>query len=305
MLRLTIASLFAVLAALAFFVAFGLPRAACRTVQVLCGGMIFFSPCLVPVDMPLPRFVAALVAVTLLVKAYDVAQASKREVRIDLASYVAYLTNGYWLVLLRPPTTPSRASNLRTAVYNLPAFTISAFLSIVTFQQEWSAVPIFLEHGCKVILVFSTTVSLANLSAALWRLAGGVALNPMNRPELGQTPAMFWRRWNQPAQQFFCHHVYLPSGGNRTPIRATFVTFFVSGLVHEYVFGMAANRVQGWQLLFFMLQGCAAAATMRFKPQKQVVPFWIAGTILFNLATSVFFFKSVNMLFPFYSPRNA
>jgi D-alanyl-lipoteichoic acid acyltransferase DltB (MBOAT superfamily) len=193
---------------------------------------------------------------------------------------------------------------LRIVCDTLPALVACTVLCVIAFQRDWSAVPFLLEHCCKVVLTYFTTVFLGNFSAALWRLAGGTALDPMNNPALGSTPAMFWRRWNQPARQFFYHYVFLPSGGVRTPVRATLVTFFVSGLVHEYVFGIAANWIQGWQLVFFMLQGCAAAATLRVQPQKHAVPAWIAGTVLFNLVTSVFFFKSVDVLFPFYSSRN-
>ena len=50
------------------------------------------------------------------------------------------------------------------------------------------------------------------------------------------------------------------------PVFATLAVFAVSGLMHEYVFGVATGRVQGWQMLFFMVQGCAAAATLRVRP---------------------------------------
>jgi hypothetical protein len=95
-------------------------------------------------------------------------------------------------------------------------------------------------------------------------------------------------------------YAFLPAGGPRRAVRATLVTFGVSGLVHEYVFGIASGRVQGWQLLFFMLQGVAVVATMRIRPRGRMMLAWVAGTAAFNLASSVFFFLCVNQVLPFY-----
>jgi hypothetical protein len=82
---------------------------------------------------------------------------------------------------------------------------------------------------------------------------------------------------------------------------ATLATFVVSGLIHEYVFGIASGRIQGRQFLFFSLQGCASLATMRARPTGPRSVIWIAGTTLFNLVTSVLFFQSVDDVLPFYS----
>jgi D-alanyl-lipoteichoic acid acyltransferase DltB (MBOAT superfamily) len=115
------------------------------------------------------------------------------------------------------------------------------------------------------------------------------------------TPAAFWRRWNRPAQQFLDEYAFKPAGGLRRTVRATLITFGVSGVVHEYVFGIASGRVQGWQLGFFLLQGIAAVTTMRIKPQGRVAIPWIAGTWLFNVTSSILFFRSVDAVVPFYS----
>jgi hypothetical protein len=48
------------------------------------------------------------------------------------------------------------------------------------------------------------------------------------------------------------------------------VTFAVSAVVHEYVFGVSLGRVQGYQTLFFLLQGLGVAATVRL--QRRVWP---------------------------------
>jgi hypothetical protein len=174
-------------------------------------------------------------------------------------------------------------------------------LCVGLFRFDWSVVPFALEHSLKVPAVFLSVVLIGRTSAAAYRLLGGTALDPTKNPLAAQTPAQFWRRWNRPAQQFFHEYAFAPAGGVRRPALATLATFAVSGLVHEYVFGAAAGCVQGWQLLFFMLQGCAVVATMRIRPTGWAVPLWVMGTAAFNLLTAVLFFRSVDAVLPFYS----
>jgi D-alanyl-lipoteichoic acid acyltransferase DltB (MBOAT superfamily) len=169
---------------------------------------------------------------------------------------------------------------------------------------DWSTIPFALEHVLKVTGVISAVVLMGNASAVVYRLLGGIALDPMVNPIFAPTPAEFWRRWNCPAQHFLEEYAFKPAGGLRRPVRATLITFGVSGMIHEYVFGIASGRVQGWQLLFFMLQGCAVIATMRIRSRGGRALLWTAGTWVFNLATSALFFVSVNQVIPFYSIRD-
>jgi D-alanyl-lipoteichoic acid acyltransferase DltB (MBOAT superfamily) len=173
------------------------------------------------------------------------------------------------------------------------------------YRMNWAIVPLPLEHVLKVSAVVSAVVLLTNAMAAVYRLLGGVALDFMRNPLIASTPADFWRRWNVPAQQFLNEYAFTPAGGPRRAVRATLVTFAISGVVHEYVFGIAAGRVQGWQLLFFMLQGVAVVATMRIRPRGRITLLWIAGTWVFDLASSVLFFQSVNQVLPFYRIRDS
>ena len=162
-----------------------------------------------------------------------------------------------------------------------------------------------MEHSVKVIATYATVVSFAQTGAIVYRLSGGVALDPTLSPAGAPTPAEFWRRWNRPAQQLLETYAFRPAGGLHHPVRATLFTFAISAVVHEYVFGIAAWRIQGWQAAFFLVQGVAAAASIRLRP----VGWWLVLgqflTIAFNLATSVLFFQSVNSVLPFYSPRNS
>jgi D-alanyl-lipoteichoic acid acyltransferase DltB (MBOAT superfamily) len=166
-----------------------------------------------------------------------------------------------------------------------------------------TAFAIALEHAVKVPAAVAAVALAANASACPARLLGVPALTPMDAPWAASTPADFWRRWNLPAQRFFHPYAFRPAGGPRRPILATLAAFAASGLTHEYVFGAAAGRLQGRQMLFFMLQGCAAAATMRVRPRGRAAAAWTLGTMAFDLLTAVLFFRSVDAVPPFYVPR--
>jgi D-alanyl-lipoteichoic acid acyltransferase DltB (MBOAT superfamily) len=123
----------------------------------------------------------------------------------------------------------------------------------------------------------------------------------MDAPLLAPTPADFWRRYNRPAQQFFHEDIFKPCGGRRAPIRATLATFAFSALAHEYVFGVILGRVQGYQTVFFLVQGLGVLVTMAWNPKGWRRWVACALTNVFNVTTSVFFFASVNGIAPFYS----
>jgi hypothetical protein len=181
---------------------------------------------------------------------------------------------------------------------------LSVLFVTILWQWNWSAVPFAFEHALKVFAIVLAVVLIFDAFAAAYRLLGGRALDPMRNPIAARTPADFWRRWNRPAQQFLNEYAFRAAGGFRRAVPATLATFGISGLVHEYVFGIAAGRIQGCQMLFFSLHGCAVAATMRLRPAGRIAPLWIAGTAVFNLATAALFFQSVDDVLPFYWPRS-
>ncbi len=121
-------------------------------------------------------------------------------------------------------------------------------------------------------------------------------------PLLARTPADFWRRYNRVFQQYFHENVFKRAGGRRSPVAVTILIFLLSGLMHEYVFGIAIGRVQGFQTAFFLTQGIAVAATLRVKPRgRPAVLAWTGATLAFNLVTSLLFFLSFHAIVRLYA----
>jgi hypothetical protein len=270
---------------------------------VVAFAAVALSPALVPLEAKALRFAAALVSVATLLKLWDLWTAPVLGVRLGLLPYLAYLPNWFWLALRRPPPDRPVRDDLRRLAVSVPLLAAGVAVSTAALLADWSHVPFALEHCVKGVVLFFTAVQIAQTTSAAIRLTGGPAYDGTNHPFAARTPADFWRRWNLPVWYFLREHVFLPAGGARRPVRATLAAFAVSGLFHEYVFGIAAGRVQRWQMLFFMLQGCATVASMRLRPRGKVVPLYVAGTLAFNLAASVIFFRSVAAIAPLYSPR--
>jgi MBOAT, membrane-bound O-acyltransferase family len=301
--RLGLALAVAVLSAAAFFPALALDRWKRAGVLLAVYVPILLSPLLIPARPPFVRFLASLNAVALFVKLYDLHVDAGHGRRPTWWTFVAFLPNWASIVLrkLDDEPRPTGWVNLGRFAGALVGLAAGGAALVGLFLIDWQGWPFALEHAAKVVTLYLALIPGAAALVALWRLAGGKARDFMDHPYLARTPADFWRRYNRPAQQFFYEDVFKPAGGLRSPLRATLLTFAVSALIHEYVFGIVIGRVQGYQTVFFMLQGCATAATERVKPRGWYAIPWIAGTLAFNLASSVFFFASVNGLVPFYS----
>jgi hypothetical protein len=264
---------------------------------------IALSPLWVPLDARLLRCLAAVNAVMLLVKLYDLHIGAGQSRRPSFSSFLAFLPSPFSCVWRRlndelRPTVRQNFARLGQALWKT---TLASIVAVWIFRRDWTGMPFFAEHCAKTLAVFLTLMPLTVLAATLWRLAGGRARDVMDTPLLAPTPAEFWRRYNRPAQQFFYEDIFKRMGGLRSPTRATLATFAVSALIHEYLFDISLDRVQGYQALFFMLQGLGVIATMRMRFGGWRIWFGIGATWIFNLATGLFFFANVNELVPFYS----
>jgi hypothetical protein len=265
--------------------------------------VILPTPLLVPLASPVLRFAAALSAIALAAKLYDLHANPGRASRFTFPSYLAYLVNWTNLVpRMNPPCpTADRRRDVRRLVGGVVLVAAGAALLALAFDVRWSSAPFLLEHGAKVAVVYLTVAGLGTAGAAAYRLAGLGVREPMAHPELAPTPAEFWRRWNRPAQQLFYEDVFKPLGGLRAPVWGTLATFAASAAVHEYVFGVAAGGAAlGYRTAFFLVQGCAAAATLRVRLVGARRVAGVVLTVAFVLGSSVLFFRSVDAIVPWY-----
>ena len=277
-----------------FFPALAWGRRARAAAFVALAPLVLLTPLFVPADRRLLRYLAPVLATVLAVKLYDLQ--THGAPRTTLRAYLTLLANPFGLILrkLDVKRRPPAREDLAQLGLGLAGAAGGACLLAGALAVDWRWLPFALEYVALVLAFFLALLPPLAAAAATWRLLGGAGLNVMNRPWLARTPADFWRRYNLVMQQFFYEDVFKPAGGLRAPVRATLLTFAVSAVIHEYIYGIALGRVQGYQTGFFLLQGVAVAATARAKPRGWGAAVWAACTWAFLLTSSVLFFASMN-----------
>ena len=265
--------------------------------------LIAGSPWLIPAELPILRFLASISAAMLILKVLDVSLDLRQRRVLTWKDYVHFLSNPFTLVRrsLASERRPASRENCLRLVGGSIGCAVATTALIGLFRLDWSSLPFLVEHIAKVTALMLAITTGLTATAALWRLSGGIARDFMDRPFLARTPADFWRRYNRNVQQFFWQNVFSGKRSRRSPIRAMLLVFGLSALLHELVFFAAVGRVQGYQTAFFLVQGLAAALTARVKVTGRLAVLWAAGTMVFNVLTSVLFFASIHGVTPFYS----
>jgi D-alanyl-lipoteichoic acid acyltransferase DltB (MBOAT superfamily) len=161
-----------------------------------------------------------------------------------------------------------------------------------------------LDHTVKLAVFVLAIESLSQALFGLERLAGYDAPPIIRRAFLSRTAAEFWRRYNTRVHAWLWENVFRPSGGRRAPVRGVLLTFFVSGILHEFMFGIATSRFDGYQFTFFMLQAPAvllSPSLERLARRRTIIGPVVAHslTVVWFAVTSVFFFHGMNRIFPF------
>ncbi len=174
---------------------------------------------------------------------------------------------------------------------------------------EWNLVDIspWLDHTVRVLAAYGFAFDGGMVAlCALHRLAGIHVVEFSRNPIISRSPADFWRRYNRPGGRFLYENVFKQAGGRRSPLRATIITFAVNGMLHEYMAFILVQRVQGYQLAFFLIHGAAVALTMRARPRGALAVLCSIGTFFFVVATAALFYATLENINPgWLYPRGA
>ncbi|HXE54074.1 MAG TPA: MBOAT family O-acyltransferase [Tepidisphaeraceae bacterium] len=282
---------------------FGIVR---RRLLVLLTGIVLSSPLLIlPRGAGLLRFIIAAMAVQTAFRLYDLHADPEAPRRPSCLAFIGYQFNPFAIVWRRvwaEPPKPVR-NDLGRFLIGTSLGAVAIGLMVFVFHIDWARYPFVLEHCAKVISFLLVIQLLLNGLAAGYRLAGLTATDFAGNFFFSATPAEFWRRYNRPVEQFFYRYVFRPTGGLHRPLVATMAVFAFSAIVHEYIFDIAARRVLGYQMAFFLIHGVASTLTLRVRPKGLArLPAILLNTG-FNLATAYLFFMSMNAFVPFYAPR--
>lgn len=278
-----------------------------RSVRVYCilvlGSAIALTPLLVPGDAPFARLVAACITSFFVLKIVDLHVGACQSWQPSFAEFLAFLGNPMQFVQRRTgcERQPSRGRNTRDYLLSLGGILLAFGVFRWAGSIDWSDRAFLWQHAARAGSFFVYILFLFQNLAAVLRAMGVYSIDPVRQPLTARTPAEFWRRYNRWMGQFLNEDVFKPLRGHQHPRLATLAVFAVSGLFHEYLFLVATGRVQGYQMLFFMIQGVAVALTLRKKPVGVAAVAWLSVTLVFNLLSSVFFFVSWQGVGRFYS----
>ena len=103
-----------------------------------------------------------------------------------------------------------------------------------------------LDHTIKFVVFTPAIESLARLIHGLERLAGHDTMPLIDNAFRSRTVGEFWYRYNTRVHSWFDYNVFRPLGGRRSPVRAVFLTFFASAVLHELGFAIATSRCDGY-----------------------------------------------------------
>jgi hypothetical protein len=197
--------------------------------------------------------------------------------------------------------TKTTVENLRLALRTLVQVLAGALLLwwATSAARNWPN--FFVEHSVKILAAYLCIFDGAFLAImTLFRLSGRGVMDLTRNPILARTPSDFWRRYNRDAGQVLRHHVYNHVGGDAHRIRAILTTFVLNGILHEYLFFIMSGRIVGLMMLFFVLQGLAVAFTFSCRLEGRRAFVGILLTLAFNWATSILFFRAIDLFTPWY-----
>lgn len=291
--------------AAAYYAALARPRPVRWAVLAAFALPMLATPLAVGPEHTFIRFLLGVQAAFLYFGMLDVNRTVARGGRPDLEAYLLFLAHPLHLVFSRMDEEPGpgrRANLLRLARSAVEiSVGVAAIRLAFRYEADLAAAGFWIEHAVKCVAFYPALDGSVVGLVALWRLAGGRAIDVYRDPILATTPADFWRRYNRVVGKFLFENVARPVGGFRRPALATMAAFAFSAALHEYVFGIAIGEVQGYQTVFFLVHGVAVVATQRVDPVGLASrALWTLATLVFNLATLAVFALSLDQTVRWY-----
>ncbi|TWU11272.1 MBOAT family protein [Symmachiella macrocystis] len=282
-------------------------------VSTITGLAVFVCPLLIPAEHVILRAAVTFLCAELMLKMLDVARQFRRRGRgaVGFPAYARFLIPFPVLFVIfgrRENRTPFRGSWRLMGLKVLSAAVVILLgFALVDFFAQFSIVRTYflVDHLLKLAIFVLTIEGISRLVNGLERLAGFDIRPVIDRAYVAQTVAEFWCRYNNRVHAWFEHNLFGPVVRHGSPAWGITLCFFASGVFHELGFGIATSRFDGYQFLFFMLQVPAVLISRplhRWGTRGGIANKLAAHgfTVAWMSATSIFFFHSVNRVFPFY-----
>ena len=170
-----------------------------------------------------------------------------------------------------------------------PRFFFRAFCCfgalLLHYWIYWKSIQAFNIHGIALSYLAAPAVLLVGevllaIAAVFWLPTGRLLPALHRNPLAARSVADFWGgRWNLWFSDWFRYAIFAPL--RRRPTLATWVVFFLSGLMHEYVLNLTlwavtGRRLFGTMMLYFLLQAAGVVIERRLRTTS------LPGKILFT-----------------------
>lgn len=122
--------------------------------------------------------------------------------------------------------------------------------------------------GLSLILHFGVL----NLATAFWRSVGVNVTELFRAPYRSMSLKEFWgKRWNLAFSEMTALVAYRPIKRYFSPALAVFLSFLLSGLLHEIAISFPVRTGYGWPLLYFALHGGLMYAEEKVELVKRII----------------------------------
>jgi hypothetical protein len=184
---------------LLFFPALRAPVTLRVVVFVCVAGLVGLAPWMLPASARVARFVVAIYSGLLVLKLWDLHVGARRSICPSWPQFLGFMANPLSLVHRRTGSEcqPTRRENLIRLLKSLLVAALALLALNFLLILTWGSTPFLVEHVLKATTFFVGATALFSGMAAVGRLLGGYAPEPMNHPLTGRTPAEFWRRYNR------------------------------------------------------------------------------------------------------------
>jgi len=271
--------------------------------------LIFLTPFTIPTAAPFPRFLAGCAAFFVAGRMIDFVRVRSREgdEALGLASYIGLLFHPSAITVgasrRRLPSNRPAGPELKRLAIGSVLLSIGICLMVVLFLHGLFKTSFLLDHTVKLLGLLLCVESFSLAWYGLMRLCR-LDVPPLSDVcFLSSSPTEVWQRYNSIVGAWLRENVYIPAGGKSNRVRAVLLTFAVSGVAHEYAFGIGLGRLTGYQMTFFMMQGLAVAylgsrheTSVPMLTSRRFLA-WTA-TMLFMLLTSILFLASFGQVLP-------
>lgn len=280
-----------------------------RLLAWVAGALYAACPLLIPADEVIARALASVLCTDAWFRGVDLARVLSRNRPSSPTLWQCFEFLIPFPLFVVVFDDRKRSESRKIAAVDLWRIVIAGSLAVF---EIWMLVQLFevvalkssfvLDHVVKLLLFMATTQTLSYLALGIEHLAG-FDTGPIIRWALvSRTVGEFWCRYNTRVHRWLQYNVFVPCGGLKSPVRGIVLTFFVSALFHELMFGIATSRFDGYQFTFFMIQAPAvlmsqAIEGLRPKYGAIISAFNHLITIAWFSVTSTLFFHGVDRVF--------